>query len=400
MPVRSRRRLILLLILGATGLPLGGAAVVGFRADASWQAMQTQAEALRARVAARDLHRPPLWGEATDGVAFAHYATAIELAHEVMANRQTTALLQASDAELAADQALRTSAQPALTALRAGSRAATVATPSWPGDRSAGEIVSLLHCRELANLAMFEARARRHERAHLAAVQLSLDAAQFGADLLQRGLLINQMIGCASTAIAIDWPDAALQALDRAALDLLADGLERLDRRLPVTLDHDVELLWLATNLQQVSPDPDFAPQLGSWRHGFSTRWEVAEAFTILDRLVRDLQQAQQLDWPQRQALIELECSGAAESPNPVARIVVPNLTAAEANLRETVTLVRMLRMAVDLHRGLDVPPLHDPLGSGPIVLDRSGEELVLRSAGVVRRTQLQRVVRPLPARR
>ncbi|MCU0863746.1 MAG: hypothetical protein MUC36_08150 [Planctomycetes bacterium] len=397
MPARSRRRLILLLILGATVLPLGGAAVVGFRADASWQAMQAQTEVLRVRVAARDHHRVPLWGEAADGSAFAHYATAIELAHEVMASRQTGALLQASDAELAADQALRTSARPALGALRAGSRAAAVATPSWPGDRSAAEIVNLLHCRQLANLAMFETRARRHERAHLAAVQHSLDAAQFGADLLQRGLLINQMIGCAITAIAIDWPDAALQALDRPALDLLASGLERLDRRLPVALDHDVELLWLATNLQQVSPDPDYAPQVSSWRHGFSTRWAVAEAFTIADRLVRDLQQAQQLDWPQRQALIELECSVAAESPNPVVRTIVPNLTAAETNLRETVTLVRMLRMAVDLHRGLDVPPPRDPLGSGPIVLDRSGEELVLRSAG---RKQLHRAVRPMPTRR
>jgi hypothetical protein len=396
MPARARslRRLILLGILGATVVPLGGAAVVGVRADASWQAMQRQSAALRTELEARDHRRPPLWGDATTGNAFAHYDRGIEAARAVMATQSTPRLLRRSDAELAADQALRTSWRAALDELRADSHATAASPPPWPAGQSAGAIVNLLHCRDLANIAMFETRARRHEGAHTTAVQHSLDAAQFGADLLHRGLLINQMIGSAITAIATDWPEAALDALDRPALDLLATGLERLDRRLPIVLDHDTELLWLATNLQRTPLDHDFVPSVASWRHGFSARWTLAEAFSIAAGLAHDLRQTQQLDWPQRQALLELECSAAARSPNPVIPMLVPNLCSAETNLREMVAVVRLLRIAVDLHRGLDVPPLRDPLGCGPIMVDRGVDGIVLRSVGAERRPLLQRTVR------
>lgn len=394
MLARSRRRLVLLGILAATALPLGGVAVVGFHADVSWRAMQTQTAALRAQLAARDHRRPPLWGEAALGNAFTHYDRAVEAARTAMAMQDTGRLLRCSDGELAADQALRTSWRSALNELRAGSHAAEAAPPPWRADQPGPTIVNLLHCRDLANIAMFEARARRHEGAHAAAVQHSLDAAQFGADLLHRGLVIHQMIGSAITAIAADWPDAALVELDRPALDLLATGLERLDRRLPLALDHDSELLFMATNLQQIPPNHDFVPSVESWRHGFSARWMTAEALMIAAELAADLRQAQQLDWPQRQALIELECSAAAASTNPIVPMLVPNLAAAETNLREVVAMVRLLRMAVDLHRGLDVPPLRDPLGCGPLVVTRTDVGIELRSAGAERRPSLQRTVR------
>jgi hypothetical protein len=402
MPPRSRRRRRLLVtgILAATVLPLAGAAVVQFRADASWRTMQEQLRTLREELAGRDHRRPTLWGDTGDGSAFDHYQRALTAARSVEADtahgRQRPGmveLLRRSPAELAADVALRSAWQPALAALHDGSHAADALPPPWRSGELPSAIADLLECRTLANYAMAEARAKCHEGRFVAAVQQALDAAQFGADLLHRGLLINQMIACAVIAIGTEWSEASLATLDPAALELLATGLERLDRRLPLTLDHESELLYLAAHLQQATSGEAALPTLSTWRHGFSSRWLLAEAFVLASDVVRDLRQAQHLDWPQREALLELECSAVAAAANPVAAMMIPNLTAAETNLRQVLTRLRLLRMAVDLHRGLDVPPLRDPLGDGPLLVTKVPAGIRLASAADGDNHPLSRIV-------
>ena len=74
--------------------------------------------------------------------------------------------------------------------------------------------------------------------------------------------------------------------------------------------------------------------------------------------------------------------------------MLVPNLVSAEQSLREGIAAVRLLRMAVALHRGEDAPPLPDPLGDGALRVEPAAEGTRLSSAGTAARPQLVRIVR------
>ena len=52
-----------------------------------------------------------------------------------------------------------------------------------------------------------------------------------------------------------------------------------------------------------------------------------------------------------------------------------------------------LLRMAVDLHRGVDRAPLPDPLGGAPIGVTREGDTVRLHCAGADEHSSLARMV-------
>lgn len=374
MPSPTLRRLTFVAI-AATLLLLGAAVAVPFRRDAAWQEMQAEVAALRATVAAQPTQRAVLWGEGGAGDAFEHYDRACELAH-ALERADRGALVQtilASDEQVATAQSdLRARWQPVVAALRAGAQSTDV-RPAIPGANGhEPEIANLLDCRWVANVAVFEARALRHEGRGEEAVRRTLDAASLGADLTRRGTLIDQMIGCAILSIGTDWawPEAALAGLDRGALDLLAEGLQRLDTDLPLTLDDRAELLHMAWHLQHAPQDAEWLPsQASAWRYGFSSRWMLADAFQLQVERSRRLAATAAAPWPARAAQLERELATATGSGNPLVAVCLPNLGAAEGNWRQQRARVRLLRLAVDLHRGIEPAPLVDPIGGGPIVM-------------------------------
>jgi hypothetical protein len=389
MPSPALRRLTFVAI-GTTLLLLGAAAAVPFRIRAAWQTMQTEAAALRASVEARSTQRPVLWGAGHAGDAFEHYDRACALAH-ALERGDRDALVQtmlASDEQVATGRRdLRARWQPVLAALRAGAQSADVA-PSIPGaDGHEPKVANLLDCRWVANVAVFEARALRHEGHGEEAVRRTLDAASLGADLARRGTLIDQMIGCAILSIGTDgaWPEAALAGLDRGALDLLAEGLQRLDADLPLTLDERCELLFTAWHLQHAPQDAAWLPSPAStWRYAFSSRWMLAEAFQLQVERSRRLAATAAAPWPARAAQLDHELATATASGNPLVAVCLPNLGAAEGNWRQQRARVRVLRLAVDLHRGVAPAPLVDPIGGGPITATEvaGGVELTCRPFG------------------
>lgn len=382
----TTRRLLTVAAIGTT-LLLVGAAAVPFRRDAAWQAMQTEVATLRAAVAARPSQRPVLWGEGTAGDAFAHYDRACELSRSLQSTDGNVWIKTslASGEQVATERAgLRTRWQPVLAALRAGAQSTHV-TPSIPGaDGLEPRIANLLDCRWVANLAVFEARALQHEGRNEDAVRRTLDAASLGADLARRGTLIDQMIGCAILSIGTDgaWTDAALAALDRGALDLLADGLQRLDTDLPLTLDDGAELLHVAWHMQNAPDDAEWLPSnAAAWRFGFSTRWMLADAFRLQLARSRRLAATTGAPWQERAAQLEHELATATASGNALMAVCLPNLGAAEGNWREQRARIRLLCMAVDLHRGIDPPPLTDPIGGRPIATTTTAAGIELRCA-------------------
>jgi len=310
-------------------------------------------------------------------------------------NDALVATLRRSDAEVAEQTGeLRARWQPVVDVLRAGAHAERALPPLQPLDGAPTGISNLLSCRWVANAAVFAARAARHEGRGVEAVQRTLDAATFGADIARHGTMVEQMIGVAILTIGSGeaWPEPALARLDHDALSLLADGLERIDRSLPPWLDQHAELLFLARALRSQPAGDDWMPA-ATWRFLFSEQWMIADAFDRVADLANELVRTRELPWPQRQALLEQECAAVTDGDNPLAATCVPHLASAEGNIREGIASLRLLRMAVDRHLGRDLPPLRDPLGDGPIRVRATDEGVRLWCAGDDQRPNRARLV-------
>lgn len=385
---RTVRALVWLGLTAATAA--AGVTVVRRGADAATAEMAQVRAALRARHDARLPPRDPAWGARAAGNAFTHYERAAALAAAFDDAADVRPLLAEPDAALHAAPA-RDAWSPIAAAVLAGAPCDRCDYPR--GDRSFG-CANMLTYRRAANLSLFEARARRHEGRGHDAVRLTLAVMTMGAACVDDGVLINQMVGAAIVAIAVDaWSDDALRRADDAALRAFAAGLERLDVRLPTTIDLDAELEQMAAALQAVPEQGEWCGP-GTWRYGFSTRWMCADAFLALAGAAERLRAAGDRPWPARRRLFERELQALADSPNPAAQVIGPNLDACERQLRWNVAHLRLLRQAIALHLG-EPAALPDPLGDGPLQVTRDGAWATLASAGDDDRGQLRRRARP-----
>ena len=381
------RALTLLAIVTAAGL--AGTAVVDRQAAAAVAQMDRVSDALCARREARP--RPSISSDAApiDDDAFTHYERAAALAEAIDDAADVRPLLAATDPQLA-EAPRRPTWRPVVDALLAGARSVRREFPRV--DRAFG-CANLLTYRRTANLALFEARAARHEGRGHDAVRITTAVMAMGAACVEDGVLINQMVGAAIVAIAVDaWPDDALRSVDEATLRALAAGLRRIDARLPTSLDLDAELVQLAAALIAV-PDPTDWCGLGGWRYGFSARWMCADAYLALARTAERLRAAEDRPWPARQRVFEQELGALASMPNEAAQMIAPNLDACERQLRWNVAHLRLLRQAVALHLGA-ADSLADPLADGPLQVQHQVDHVTLASAGDDGRGQLRREVR------
>lgn len=388
---RRPRRLVLIGTVASLALLCGSFAFVQNRADTAWRELQRSRDALRSATRLRTEPRAPLWGPATEGDAFAHYADAATAAMALGEQQRTPwlGLFGKDDAAVAAaTAALRRAWQPILAALSAGAHARRADGPPEPDAESTTR--NLLAYRDVCNLAAFEAKILRHEGRGREAVQTTLDALTLAGDLIRGGVLIDQMMGVALLAIGVEaWPDAALARLDRDSLTLFADGLTALDERLPEQIRMDRELLFVANLLLQATSHDDWGGG-SAWRFGFSTRWMVADAFLAV-AATWERMAGSAAPWPDRRQQLEREGEILTRSSNPLTAAMLPNLVAGERNLRESLATVRLLRMAVDVHRGLDREPLDDPLGAGPFARDAGDGTVTWSSAGAAKRMALRR---------
>lgn len=348
---------------------------------------------------ARDFAREALTGATADGSAFAHYRQALERTQAVSrAGGDRLRELRCKPAAVPPAEAVALLEQyaPAVAAMRAGAHCRD-ARPEvdWRAGFS-HRVTNLLVARDLVQAAVSTAQRLRAAGKDVAAVELLLDAATFGSDLMHSPTLIDQMIGAALTTIATGeaWDDASLKALSPAARQVLADGLARLDARCPTTLDLAGESLLFANAVQHFPPTYEAsAPAWLAWRQGFSLRLAAAEAVLFQTGMAAELAGMAALPWPQRERHIDALLERGLALQNPILAIALPNLASAEQNLRLVSAHVRLLRCAVALHRGESVPQLDDPLAAGPLGCDRVGAAVHLRSVGLRSDRPVERVV-------
>jgi hypothetical protein len=360
----------------ALGLLMGSSAVVSHRADYAEARLSRRANELRQRHEALPMHQDAPWGTTVEGNAFVSYDRAGRAA-EAFGQEPMVALLQKDDGELAAEHELRAQFRPIAEDVRRGAHARDrrMIRP----ERRPDKLASLMTYRAAANAAIFEARYQRAAGNDLEAVRYTLDAMTFGADCVHDGVLIHQMIGAALVAIGVEaWDAQQLAQLDGEALAEFADGLAQLDRRLPdeLRLEHEMTVM---AGLVLDLPDASVLHDSLAWRYGFSTRWMTAEAFLMMADAMDRLNAQQHAAWADRKVAYEQEAARMLASGNDAAHVIMPNLVAAETQLRQVKAMVRLLRLAVDMHRGVE-SHMADPLGDGDLMVVRDGNGAELRS--------------------
>lgn len=360
------------IVAAGTGLALLafalGAGVVQKRADASWDGMVRAAAAIERAGLHREHWREPLWGDSVREPAHPHYDAALAAQAELGddAHDALMAVIRAGPGGLYQTAADRELFRPTLLLLRRGAHAVDAGEVLTAGLDPFTRAPDLRACRRIVEAAVVEARHQLRAGRGTEAVQWTLDAATFGNDLV-RGPLIQQIIGNALTATATveAWSAGQLDALDDEALDVLAEGLARLDPRMATRLSFDADLVMLARAFAEPeAAGLDFDDRLAAWRYGFSPRWMVADAFHQVQRLMARIDR-RSASWTVREAMLEREFAAAQESLNPIVRAICPTLTGVERQMRETLAGVRRLRLRIEHARGRALPELEDPLGDG-----------------------------------
>lgn len=353
-------------------------------------------QSLDAQWRAQPQSRQPLWGEATDDNAFTHYRRAVSLIEPFENSRAFGEMLGQTDAELAVSAAnLRPVWQRGLTALTDGAHALRAFEELEINAED--NVKDLLGFRTVANAAAIEARVLRHEGNAMRSAQLTLDTMTMAADIFHSGIVINEMIGIALLEIAMDpWPDEALAELDDETAAMFARGLARLDERMPTRMLTTRETAFMIRYAKDVPDGLDWGGIAGvdAFAYGFSTRWMLSDAVLMTARFFERLDAVADDDWEARKSLSERMVAEVLATNNPAAHCMLPNLMSAELSIRHTVGNLRLLRMALDMQRGVPSEPLADPFGSGNLLVEKADDALRIKSIGDAGHERLERLVK------
>lgn len=381
-----------LLVAMAVAVPLASAgAVLGLPGgrDGPWERMGTWADETEHAFRLQSFAREPLWGRAAAGAAFAAYGRALALGAEP--SQRDGGFLRRwrlGAAELAPGEQDAFAARwaPALAALSEGARCRDARPPlDWCG----GPGVPLLPARDLVSAAAVLARGHLAAGRGRAAVELLLDAAALGVDLLQSPLMDDQVVACALLAATTGdaLRDEDLARLDEDALAVLAAGLAAIDARCPLHFDGRGEVLRRARLLQR---EAAAGPLLGTadvadGTDGFAAVGGRARSVVDLAAAAARWAEPDDARWPPRLRALERIAAAREVKSDATLRPVLATWLAAERTLRATAAVVRLLRVAVACRQqepGAAPPPLADPLGAGPFAVQRSRGVQRILSAG------------------
>ncbi len=348
----------------ATTLIVAAGAVLalgtGFLAWSS-EGRERARESLRAKVEAVEAREQPwpgrreaLWGETRPGRAFEHYQRAAGLQGWLSAwwdgaRQQVVEGREVASAERIAG--LRRGWTPALHLLQQGAHCDDARPPAACGDPFAG----------LHQALKIEVPLRFAEGRAANAVRLWLDGLAFAVDQLAPWAWREQAV---RRLLDLGSPDV-VAALGGDELDLLAQGLGRLDPLLARMPDYEVALAARARGLLDGTDEGVHRGYyLGAWESGFDLETQQFDTLAELLDLGSLLSPAA-ADGAARQRQWRAWASAVRRHDNWYGRWLDPLLVAIETQQRQVLTQLRLLRLAVAFHRGGEPLELPDPFAAG-----------------------------------
>lgn len=209
------------------------------------------------------------------------------------------------------------------------------------------------------------------------AVDVWLDGLACGVDLAGCEATLLEMIGLYAMQISIDGcTDPWLRSLGATELRRIAAALRTTDAGMPERSDH----VWgLATRALYLEANPDLfqdeiplSRRAALWRHGFSAWNASAESVHVCRELLERFELRTPIDeaWPERRKrLVAMAALEPDVGPNPLGSHM-NHCVDIEEGRRRTIGQLRLLRMALALRLGEQVPPLRDPLGQGTLRIE------------------------------
>jgi len=381
-----KSRLTVWLIGLATLVLLGGAAVTQ-RAGTARADMWSAGRKLEALVDGVDRTRAVLYGEQVEGAAFEEYEAALlDLSPDVMddwvAYRQA---FEERDAETRAlGVALVEANRGSLRALRRGAHAADAkGSVEWERGLSA-HIPSLMDCRNLANLAWVAAELKLEAGDSAAAVNVLLDSAQFGGDLVQSPSLIGELVGNAVLSATLQnalVDQGLLWRLPKPELVRLAAALRQLEARLAVRgLAREAELAQFARSVAKRDGKGGlFASELepNLWRFGFSQTLWMEDLFDGAQSVREELAGIESQPWAAAKVKLDAVDARASDAES----ALFGHQASFEGAHRIAIANLRLVIGAAEQRAGLDTELLPDPFG-GAMLVTETPDGVQLHSVG------------------
>jgi hypothetical protein len=342
---------------------------------------------------ARDSRRPLLRGAAVPGNAWMDYEQALAAVKGVAVDDVRRWVEGAPGSDPAKAKAILAANEKALHSLRAGARKAEGGYPiQWEKGFAAGT-PSLIAVRTLTTLAVGRARVLADEGKPSEAAEWLLDAAQLGADIGQKPIVLTELIALSSLKEVFD-------ALRRLPPDPeIGRALRVLDETFPNHGDALLNDLALAgVGFMETGPAA-LARTTGGWRFGFSQRLMVADAWTTLQDLTRRSAATATAPWAEAQRVAAGVRADAKSSSNEVVQIMGAELGTADRASREARAQLRMLRVLHGGAVGLDDPFGGKLLSDGARVWSVGSDGVDNGGAGTWNPASTGDIVLTLPAR-
>ena len=332
------------------------------------------AAAVLARQPALVYRRTALWGETLEGDAFEQYALAAAAKGATAGigwNAADRAFLEkGAVVTKERQQQLRETWAPVIQQVRAGAHGQTLTAPS----SFLGKVVGLdealfLELRSLAS----EARASDF-------LNLWMDAFTFAIDRLPgpAGGWRDQFPRSYLSLLT----DDVLATLSAPELQVLQGCLTNADPLVAVLPDCEGFLAW-SVRVQVENARIEglgIRTRLFAWQHGFDPFRADLEGYDELFRLGPMLRPAA-TDGGQREAQWSAYRAAPRERQTPLTRFHDEITEKSERQHRQLLAQLRLLRLAVAFHRGVELPQLADPFASAPLQVQIEGDAAVLGSA-------------------
>ncbi|MCC7061529.1 MAG: hypothetical protein IT456_01920 [Planctomycetes bacterium] len=334
----------------------------------------------------------PLWGEGSKELAFAQYAQAAAAADakglpkSLSWDEAAGSLLEGGKAAAPERaQELREAWASAIEHLRVGAHSTAARPNTIPLLRLRSQSLGTAPTLPAASrdgldvVLQLELRWLAHEARMADFVRLWMDAFTFTVDCHpERAENSGELPGHALVEVLTDDLLAALCERDLQLLDEFLNTAEPFVAELP---DPDTYLVgWALGFVQSRATSESFGRRLYAWRQGFDPHREHIEGFLELLEL-RSLLKPAAKDGGEREAQWSRYRSARRERQTSASSVLDEISENIERQARQLLARVRLLRLAVAFHRGVELPQLADPFASAPLQVQIEGDAAVLRSA-------------------
>jgi hypothetical protein len=250
------------------------------------------------------------------------------------------------------------------------------------------EMPSLLRSRMLANLAVAQARILRENGKPEASMDLLLDLTVFARDLSTNSPLLTNLIGMAVYITAAEgFRDLVVSGkLTQKQLARLAEKLEIVERDFPphtAVISNELLSIGMGVLLQASGEYASLQTRakVGGWRYAAFPQTTILDAFEQSERFIQRFEKVDPANYAAAKREMDAVALETQNSPNPIVRESVPNMSRILVARLEALTTLRLVRAGALLGATGKVQALADPFGT-KLLLKQEGPDLKIWSIG------------------